>query len=193
LDLDDVDWNVIKQLQIDGRKTFRGLGEAVGFTGLGAKKRVVSLMKRRVIKVSALINVEKLNLRLAIILLEVESGEAMRRIIERFRGCPRVINFFTTLGGFNLVALVMAEDQNTLECESMEKCSLRSGDGIRRSEFYPIGSVYYSPFLPLRRRIPSEGGNTTPCGVDCRTCTGFQAQKCVGCPAVDYYEGSLRL
>ena len=189
--MDGIDWKIIRQLQLNGRTTFKELGEAVGFTGLGAKKRVEKLLKQRIVHPSALVNTDALNLRLAIIMLEMESAEAMREIIDRYKGCPRVINFFTTMGGYNLIALIMAEDQGTLESESMEQCALRSGEGIRRSEFYPIGKVHHSPFLPLRAYARKEMAETTPCGVDCRGCPSFRDQMCVGCPSVSYYKGPL--
>jgi len=192
LDLDDVDWKIIRLLHQDGRKTFRELGKAVGFTGLGAKKRVNRLLEQGVLRVSALVNTQVLNYCLAMILLEMESAEAMRKTMDRYRECPRVINFFTTMGGFNLIVLVMAEDQGTLESESMERCALRSGEGIRRSEFYPIGKNHHSQFLPLGSLISSEDGDLTPCGVDCGSCQSFQDQKCVGCPSVSHYKGPLR-
>jgi len=191
MNLDDVDWKIITQLQLDGRKTFKELGEAIDFTSLGAKKRVKKLLAKNVIHLSALVNTEALDLRLATILLEMESAEAMRKIIDRYRECPRVINFFTTMGGYNLIALVMAEDQGTLESESVEKCALRSGEGIRRSEFYPIRKTHHSSFLPLRAYTLRERGDITPCGVECRDCPSFRDQKCVGCPAVSYYRGPL--
>ena len=183
---------MIKQLQLDGRKSFKELGEAIGYTGLGAKKRFKKLQVKNAVKISPLINAETLNIHMALILLEMENGEAVRNIVDRYRECPRVVNLFTTLGGFNLIALVMAEDQGTLESEAMEKCALRSGEGIRRSEFYPIGKIHYSPFLPLRQNIPSNKDETTPCGVNCRSCPSFQDELCLGCPSVSYYKGPLR-
>jgi len=95
------------------------------------------------------------------------------------------------MGSYNLIALVMAEDQATLESESMEKCALRSGEGIRRSEFYLIGRVQHYPFLPLKAEALKEKGDVTPCGVQCKACPSFQDKKCVGCPALSYYRGPL--
>lgn len=190
--MDDVDWKIIRQLQLDGRTTFKALGEVIGFTSLGAKKRVEKLLEQKVIHPSALVNTEALDLRLALILLEMESAEAMRKTMNRYNECPRVINFFTTMGGYNLIALVMAENQGTLESESMERCALRSGEGIRRSEFYPIRSVHHSPFIPLRVHTQKKRDDITPCGVECKSCPSFRDQKCVGCPSVSYYRGPLR-
>jgi DNA-binding Lrp family transcriptional regulator len=191
--LDDIDWKLIMHLQSNGRKTFKELGETIGFTSLGAKKRVDKLLKKGIIHISALVNTDALDLRLALILLEIENVETMRGIIDRYSKCPRVINFFTTMGGYNLIALVMAEDQATLESECMEKCALRNGKGVRRSEVYLIGRVHHYPFLPLKADALRAKDDTTPCGVQCSGCPSFQDQKCVGCPTLSYYKGPLKL
>lgn len=189
--MDDIDRKIISQLQLNGRTTFEKLGKMIGYTSMGIKKRVEKLLKRDIIRVSALINIKPLKLYATIMMLEVESAEATQRLLERFRDCPRVIHIFTTLGGYNIIALVMAENQDTLESISMEKCSLRSGEGIRRSEFYPISNVHYSSFLPVREHLTHKERVIAPCNVDCRPCERYKAQKCVGCPATRYYQGPL--
>jgi DNA-binding Lrp family transcriptional regulator len=189
--LDDVDRKIISQLQLDGRTTLKELGKIVGYTSMGVKKRLKKLLEQGVIKVSASINLEPLELSAAIVLLEMESSEAMHKLLERFKECPRVVHIFTTLGGYNLIALVVAEDKDTLESISIEKCSLRSGEGIRRSEFYPIGNIYYSPFLPIREHLTHKERTMTPCNVDCRPCNRYKTQKCVRCPTTIYYRGTL--
>lgn len=192
MSLDEIDWQLITELQLNGRKTYKELGKKIGFTSLGAKKRVDKLLKKGIINVSALVNTDSLNLCLALIMLETESAEAMRKIIERYSRCPRVINVFTTMGGYNLIALVMAENQTTLESESVEKCALRSGEGIRRSEFYLIGRVHHTPFLPLKAGALHGKGDVAPCGVQCNGCQSFIERKCVGCPTLSYYRGPLK-
>ena len=158
---------------------------------MGVKKRVKNLLEQDVIKVSALLNIKPLNLCAAIVFLEIESAEAMHKLLERFRNCPRVVHIFTTLSGYNLIALVVAWDQETLESISIEKCSLRSSEGIRRSEFYPIGTVHYSPFLPVREHLTHKERTISPCNVDCGPCQRYKAKKCVGCPTTHYYRGPL--
>ena len=189
--MDEINQKIISKLQLDGRTTLKELGELVGYTSMGIKKRLESLKEQEVIKVSALLNIESLNLSGAIVMLEIESAEAMNKILERFRTCPRVVHIFTTLSGYNLIALIVAEDQNTLESISIEKCSLRSNDGIRRSEFYPIGDIHYSPFLAIREHLTHKEMTTTPCDVDCRPCQRYQSKNCVGCPTTHYYQGPL--
>jgi DNA-binding Lrp family transcriptional regulator len=189
--LDDVDRRIISQLQLDGRTTLEELAKAIGFTSMGIRKRIRKLLDQDAVKIGALLNPFSFKLFPAIVLLEMESAEAMRNLLDRFKDCPRVIYIFKTIGGYNLIALVIAEDQDTLESISTEKCSLRSGGGIRRSEFYPIGNIYFSPLLPVREHLTHKGRAVGPCNVDCRPCSRHKTQKCVGCPTTSHYRGTL--
>lgn len=189
--MDDIDKKLISELQKDGRASLKQLGEAVDFTIMGVKRRIEKLFSQNLIKVSASVNLDALNLYTALVLLELESREAVEKVLERFKECPRVVHVFLMLAGYNLAALVIAEDLDTLESESMEKCSLRSQEGVRRSEFYPIGSIQYSPFLPIRENLATKERDIAPCNVDCRSCGRYHAKKCVGCPATKHYRGPL--
>ena len=189
--LDEVDQKIISQLQTDGRTTLEELAKAIGFTSMGIKKRLQKLLDQEAIKVSASLNPFFFKLCPAIVLLEMESAEAMQNLLERFKECPRVVHIFKTIGGYNLIALVVAEDQDTLESISMEKCSLRSSAGIRRSEFYPIGDIHFSPFLPVREHLTHKERTVAPCNVDCKPCARYRTGKCVGCPTTNHYRGTL--
>jgi len=189
--LDDVDRKIISHLQANGRITLLDLAKSIGFTSMGTKKRLEKLIAKGTIKVSALINPSALKLHPAIIMLEMESAEAMQDLLNRFEDCPRVIQIFKTVGGYNLIALVVAETPETLESISMEKCSLRCSKGIRRSEFYPISDTYFSPFLQIRENLAHKEKKLTPCNVNCDPCNRYETQKCVGCPTTTNYKGSL--
>jgi DNA-binding Lrp family transcriptional regulator len=189
--LDEIDKKIIAQLQENGRTTLEELSKSIGFTSMGTKKRLDRLLKNGTIKVSALINPDALKLHPAIVMLEMESAEAMQELLKRFEECPRVVQIFKTVGGYNLIALVVAETQETLESISMEKCSLRCSKGIRRSEFYPVSDTYFSPFLQIRGNLASKEKKVTPCKIVCVPCNRYETQKCVGCPTMSNYKGSL--
>jgi DNA-binding Lrp family transcriptional regulator len=189
--LDDVDRKIITQLQKDGRTTLEELSKLSGYTSMGTKKRLEKLLKKGTIKVSALINPSALGLYPAIVMLEMESAEAMQNVLDRFEECPRIIQIFKTMGGYNLIALVVAETKETLESISMEKCSLRCSKGIRRSEFYPISDTYFSPFLQIRENLVHKENKVAPCRVECDPCTRYETKKCVGCPTTVNYRGTL--
>ena len=189
--MDDVDRKIISSLQMNGRTTLKELGEKTGLSIMGVKKRVDKLLNEKILKIEALVNSEALGLKAAIVLIELESAQAKEELLTRFQNCPRVVHIFTTLGGFNIIALVVAENLDTLESISIEKCSLRSIKGIRRSEFYPVGNIHYSPFLPLRTHLKHKEKTIAPCSVDCQPCNRYKEQKCVGCPATIHYTGKL--
>lgn len=189
--MDEVDRKIISQLQLDGRSTLEELAKKVGFTSMGVKKRIQKLLDQDAIKISALLNPLSFKLFPAIVMLEMESAAAMQNLIDRFKDCPRVVHIFKTIGGYNLIALVIAEDQDTLESISMEKCSLRSSAGIRRSEFYPIGDIYFSSFLQIREHLTHKDRVDAPCNVECGSCVRYKRLECVGCPATRQYRGTL--
>ena len=189
--MDDVDKKIITKLQADGRTSLEDLSKITGFTSMGTKKRLGKLLENGTIKISALINPRSLGLHPAIVMMEMESAEAMQNVLDRFEECPRVVQIFKTIGGFNLMALIVAETRETLESISMEKCSLRCSKGIRRSEFYPISDTYFSPFLQIRENLAHTQRTPTPCKVDCDPCKRYETQKCVGCPTTNNYKGSL--
>ncbi|MBS7626413.1 AsnC family transcriptional regulator [Candidatus Bathyarchaeota archaeon] len=189
--MDSIDRKIIVKLQEDGRASYKKLGETVNFTIMGVKRRIQKMLTQNLIRVSAEINVEALNLYAALVLLELENREMLDKILERFKECPRIVKIFIMLAGYNLAILMIAEDRDTLESESLEKCSLRSCEGVRRSEFYPIGSIQYSPFLNIREKLVTKDRKITPCNIDCGSCKRYQDQKCVGCPSTTYYRGPL--
>jgi len=189
--MDKVDRKIISQLQADGRTTLEKLGRITGYTSMGVKKRLEKLLEDEVIRVSAQMNLKYFNMRLAMVRIETDGFETMERLLKRFEECPRIIYIFTLIGGYNMMALIAAENQKTLESISMGKCSLRSGRGIRRSEFYQIKDIGYSQLMPVRIRLTHRGLKEAPCGVNCNYCNRFKYEECVGCPATEYYRGNL--
>ncbi|MBS7251147.1 MAG: winged helix-turn-helix transcriptional regulator [Candidatus Freyarchaeota archaeon] len=188
--MDDIDRKIIEQLCINGRVTLQEMSKKIGYTSMGVKKRLDKLTESGLIKNKALLNASLVNLYLALVFLEIETEEDMRKIIEKFQKCPRIIKMFKSMGGYNLIAIVVAEDQSTLECISMGKCSLRSQKGIRRSDFYPVAEVYYDPYIDLNLGLRREYVKP-PCGVDCKNCVKYQEEKCVACPSTSLYKGKI--
>jgi DNA-binding Lrp family transcriptional regulator len=189
--MDDIDRKIICQLQADARTTLEELAQITGYTSMGIKKRLAKLTENGAIKNQALINPQAFGLIPAMILLEMKDAAAMEEIMKRFKECPRVVHFFKTIGGYNLIALVIAENKDTLDSISVEKCSLRSSPGIRRSEFYPVSDNEFAQFLQIREYLAHKGKDKAPCNVDCITCARYEAKKCVGCPSTVHYRGTL--
>jgi len=186
--MDEKDRKIISILRENGRATLSEIGQEIGMTAMGVKKRLNKL-ESGVIRLTGLLNAERLEIITAIISMEVENSEALGRILKKFEKCPRIIKFFVTTGGYNLFALIWAEDKLSFESVTLEQCSLRSQPGIRRCEVYPIQEIYYDPFLEIK--INAEKSDLPPCGADCESCNRFVAKKCLGCPASKIYRGVL--
>ena len=183
--MDEVDKKIIAQLQADGRTSLEDLSKLTGFTSMGTKKRLEKLIENGVIKISALVNPNALGLHPAIVMLEMESAEAMQNLLDRFEECPRIVQIFKTVGGYNLMALIVAETRETLKASRWRNARLRCSKGIRRSEFYPISDTYFSPFLQIRENLANKERKIAPCNVECDPCNRYETQKCVGCPTTE--------
>ncbi len=188
--MDDRDRKIESILQRNGKATLSEIAEEVGLSVMGVKKRLDKLEKEKKIKLTALLNTEKLGIITAIIAIEVESAEALENILKKFESCPRIIKFFVTTGGYNLFALIFAEDYYSLESVSLEKCSLRAQPGIRRFEIYPIQEIYYDSYLDIKV-VADKNREFAPCGVFCGDCKRYEVMKCLGCPATKFYRGKL--
>ena len=187
--MDERDRQIIAILQRDGRATLTEIGEEVEISVMGAKKRVKKLQDSEIIKVRALLNAEKLKIVTAVIAMEFESYEAIEKTLERLKECPRIIKFFVTTGSYNLFALIFAEDYHSLESVSLEKCSLRAQEGVKRFEVFPVQEIQYDSFLDIK--VVENKKDTAPCGVDCGSCRRYSSNRCLGCPATVFYRGRL--
>jgi len=190
INVDAKDREIVSILQTNGRATLAEIAEAIGLTSMGAKKRVDKLLGKDLIRIKPLINTEKLKIITALIAMEIESAKALEKLLERFKDCPRIIKFFITTGGYNLFALIFAEDYPSLESVSLEKCSLRSQEGVRRFELYPIQEIEYDSFLDIKV-VSNKNRKYAPCGVFCGDCRRYEQERCLGCPATKFYKGKL--
>ncbi|MCG7844832.1 MAG: AsnC family transcriptional regulator [Methanomassiliicoccales archaeon] len=189
--MDEIDRHIIRRLEKDGRISYEQLGKELDITGVAVKKRVKKLIDGKTISICSQLNTRALGYYLNMVLLEVDNETHMRSITSVFERCPRVISMFKGLGRFNLIALTLAEDRATLESELMGSCSLRSKEGIRKSEVIQLEGGLPSPFLPVRSSLATKDGEETPCGVFCGTCDRYQKGQCLGCPATRFYRGDL--
>jgi DNA-binding Lrp family transcriptional regulator len=186
--MDDVDKKIISFLQEDGRTSLSEIGRKLGLSHVSVRKRLKNLCES-LVNVSADLNAEQLDLRIAIVSAEVETHERLRELIDIFSKCPRTVFVTTTTGAYNVMTIMVAEDADTLNA-ILEVCSIRAQKGIRRSEAV-IGEAPVVPkYLPIKI-VPNKEMEIAPCGVNCGKCLRYKNQKCLGCPATKYYRGPL--
>ena len=154
--MDEVDKKIIARLQEDGRTSLEDLSKVTGFTSMGTKKRLEKLINNGTMKISALLNAEALGLHLAVVMLEMENAEATQNLLERFKECPRIIQIFKTMGGFNLIAIVLAENRETLESISMEKCSMKMQQRNTSIRILPYKRHIFFAYLQIRENLATK-------------------------------------
>jgi DNA-binding Lrp family transcriptional regulator len=182
--LDEVDKAIVSELQKDGRISLTHIGKKTGISYVAIRKRLLKLLSANLIKVSAALNVEALELKIAAILVEFEDSQRLCEAAVLFKDCPRIV-FLSELSGSILLMIIACEDLSTLQ-SVIGRCSPRISKGIRRSEVHIGRSPIYSEFLPVRL-TQRKKVKVAPCGVNCSKCEDFVTKQCLGCPDTRFY------
>ena len=132
------------------------------------------------VKFTPLLNFEELRFRVAIMLLEVDTLDNLRRIARKFEGCPRLIHLFKGRGALNLIAVMAAESEEVLSSIT-GTCMIRTSEGVRRSEIVEVAEPLVNPFVPISP--PRMDRERAPCGAECSSCPRYSEGSCPGCPA----------
>lgn len=188
--MDNVDKKMVSLLLKDGRRSLSEIGDILGMSHVAVSKRLHKLTDKGTVRITAGINTHDLDLKVLFLALETESNEVTEHLIEKYKDCPRIVTLTPVTGRYNLFAVMVAEDMYSLEA-ILGTCSMRTEEGIRRSETW-FGTSYVLPeYVRLDLAPEKKGGNVTPCSRNCKKCKSFENGRCVGCPTADVYKGTL--
>ena len=111
--LDEASKRIIEQLQQDGRRPYAAIGKAVGLSEAAVRQRVQRLQEAGVIQVVAVTDPLQVGYgRQAMVGVRVEGP--LEPAAERIEAIPEVSYAVVTAGGFDLLAEVVAEDDDHL-------------------------------------------------------------------------------
>jgi len=137
---DAKDLQIISFLAIDGRMSFVEIGKKMRLSAVAVKNRV-ALLKERVLRVRATLNIDHLYTIAAH--LQIEGDEkATPRLIERMESLQEVYHIAKITGRYNLLISVLG--RNLEDIERFVEKEIRRAPGINRFEVY-IGEI---PSLP---------------------------------------------
>jgi len=177
---------LLKNLEGSCKVNYKQLADILHISHTAVKKRVRKLISRRYLAIIPALNLKKLGFIYALLFLEVANDQYLSSLLKKFSQCPRIIFMFRTLGEYNLVALIYAENDKVLD-SILGSCMLRTMEGIRKSTVIPISSILLNHFCYLK--IPVRKSKIASCGIDCYSCMRYKLDKCIGCPSVIYYRG----
>ena len=190
INLDEINLEIFRSLSEDGKVNYSKIGKKYGVSHVSIKNRYEKLIKRNILKPSLLVNFSKLNFKLAILLLELET-ESLDKIKDIYSKCPRVLFSFNLLGEYNHLLVIFAENLETIET-IFNSCMLYNLKGVRKSNILIFRSLKEDLFLPLNFSQFDQQNEKTPCGTCCKSCKSFIQGQCIGCPASKYYNGPLK-
>lgn len=144
--LDDVSKAIIEQLQQDGRRSYGSIGKAVGLSEAAVRQRVQRLLDSGVMQIVAVTDPMQVGFpREAMVGITV-SGD-IEQVAEHLEHLPEVNYLVICAGGFDILAEVLAEDDDHLL--TVINNQIRSLPGVLRAEAF----VY----LKLRKQIYTWG------------------------------------
>jgi Lrp/AsnC family transcriptional regulator for asnA, asnC and gidA len=111
--LDDVDLALIHQLQRDGRASYADLGEAVGLSPAGARKRVMRLLDSNVVRVLGVVDPFTVGANVAA-MVSLRCDGPIAEAAEALTGDRRVVWASIISGRFDLMTEVVCDDTDEL-------------------------------------------------------------------------------
>jgi DNA-binding Lrp family transcriptional regulator len=194
--IDKIDRELIAFLFEDGRAKLTDMGESLGkvledkdkekLSHVAVQKRLSKLNENEIIKIQANLNVAELDYISATILIETKEYNAQKRIIERFRLCPRIISMDLVSGKYNLILRAMAPTLKELE-SFLNYCWLKQEEGIRNMDIFISTSNIKPKYLPFPVvSFENKRTGVAPCGFRCNMCDLYKNGACHGCPATHF-------
>ena len=141
--LDATDRTLITALQADGRLGYAELGELVGLTPGGARRRVVRLHERKILQIVGVTDPLKLGYRSMAMLGIVVHGD-IKETADLIGEIDDVIYVVIGAGSFDLLVEVIAEDSDALfEIISQR---IRAVPGVARAETFSYYAIHTHRF-----------------------------------------------
>ena len=142
--LDEIDVAIISKLMHNGRISLTELSEGTSLSRVAIANRIEKLAGQGVLKISALVNLEKLNYQTFLVELQIENKkiQQFKKIIRNF---PQVIHCFEVIGPYNF--MLICASKNNLELKGFVENNLkRFADDCKvlissNSDFMPMRSL----------------------------------------------------
>ena len=131
--VDDLDLEIIKQLQQDGRRTYGRIGTAVGLSEAAVRQRVQRLVEDDAIKIVAVTNPYLLGARVAAT-IGIHAEGNLHEIAGNVSEIPEVDYVVVTAGSFDILAEAQCRDNTHLLRVLNE--GIRSVPGVTGTETF---------------------------------------------------------
>lgn len=141
-ELTELDRDIIRHLQVDGRMSFVDLAATVNATQKTVRKRVAELRRSRLIEITTVADPHVIGYRsMALVGIQTELSYSRSDVARTLFGVPSVDYAVVTTGRFDLlVELLHRDDQELSEAIDRE---IRPHPGVRAVEIFPYLQLHY--------------------------------------------------
>jgi Lrp/AsnC family transcriptional regulator for asnA, asnC and gidA len=162
--LDDIDMNIIRQLQYDGRLPFTQIAAKLGISEGAVRRRVKRLTESGLLQIVAVVEPQYLGWSAAgMVGISVQPGRA-DAVAHKISQFPEVSYLFMASGEFDLFAEVFCRDREHFV--SFLNQDLQQVPGVERTQTFMILKMYKlsyrwgeaEPPALSRRRLVDRGG-----------------------------------
>ncbi len=183
--LDNLDLEIVRKLQINGRASVTELAKEIGSSRPTATIRLNRLLDSKKVIIKAGLNLGRFGYKVAHVGLEVRTDKARKEVETFLRNCPRVLNVFRTSEKANFLLNVWGEDDQTIN-------STVESFGDQRNVSIVYTHYLGTPILgDVIINVEARNKSETPCGTKCSECRRYHNAWCRGCPSSSDYETGL--
>jgi len=184
MQLDRIDKQVLNVLFNNGRESLENISTKVlksnqkKMSHTGIAKRISKLKDFGILQVQGNINITALNYCVAFFLIEMKGYNEIKKIIENYSECPRIILLAQVTGQYSLIFGVVGQDMEVLR-RYINYCGPTNKQGILHSEIIFTSDLMLPKFLPIN--LFSGISKEHKCENVCRSCETYIDSKCGGC------------
>ena len=184
MELDEINKQILNVLFSNGRESLSSIGEKVFkadqniMSHAGVKKRISKLELSETLKIQGNININKLNYKACLILLEMKNYDEVKKIINAYSECPRIFLLAQITGQYNIIMGIIGQNIDVLH-RYINYCGPTNKEGILHSEILFISNLEAPKYFPLN--LFSKKSQEAKCGNICKDCEAFLDGKCDGC------------
>jgi len=186
MELDKVDREIITMFSKNPRVSQEEIAEKLEMSQPSIAGRVKNLRERGALQ--TIVGIDPLKMRLNIAKVDVSTTDASS-ILKMFKNCPYFINGYSVSGDYNVCLFLMSESIATME--AIINHHIRTRKNVSDVKFNVVISTEKPLIVPTALSVEKQ--TEPPCGtkLECNNCLSFKEEKCMGCPAIDQYQGWL--
>jgi len=146
-ELDAIDLKILQALSQDGREALADVGKKVNLSSVAVKNRLDKLLKEKVIRIEAALNIDQFYTMCVQIYLEADAN-TVEQLIEKFQNRQEVYHLVKVTGLYNLLIGVLGHKWQNVE-DFIEN-EIRPVSGVKKI-FITTGEAPISPkIIPPR-------------------------------------------